>query len=281
LKISARTSHKIAWGLCWAAAAIVLSALAVIIVYIFVNGIGVIDWEFLSTSPIGGMRGEGGILSAIVGTIYLVALTVAIATPLGLLAGLYLAEYARDNWLTNLVRYGVETLAGVPSIVFGLFGFAFFVIFMGFRFSILSGALTMACLVLPTIIRTSEEAIKAVPWSHREASYALGTTKWQTIRQVVLPAAMPGIITAVILAIGRSIEETACLFLTMGGSSNMPTSVMHSGRTLALHLYYLVMETLAFEKALGTGVVLVVLVIVVNWLTRWLSGRYMKRLRGR
>ncbi|MGD9116119.1 MAG: phosphate ABC transporter permease PstA [Dehalococcoidia bacterium] len=273
--------QKTAWGACWVAAIIAVGALLVIIGYVVIGGIGEINWEFLSTSPRGGLSGEGGILSAIVGTIYLVGLTVLIATPLGVGAGIYLSEYAKDNWFTKLIRYGVETLAGVPSIVFGLFGFALFVIALGFSFSILSGALTLACLVLPTIIRTTEEAIKTVPRDYREGSLALGATKWQTIKSVVLPSAMPGIVTAIILAIGRSVEETACLYVTMGGSANMPTTFLDNGRTLSLHLYYLAMDTTAMEKALATGVVLIFIIIVINWATRWISRRYMRKLKGR
>jgi phosphate transport system permease protein len=281
LRISPRTMQKIGWGVCWAAAIIAVGALLVIIGFVVVGGIGEINWSFLSTSPQGGLSGEGGILSAIVGTIYLVILTLIIATPLGVGAGIYLAEYARDNWFTRIIRYGVETLAGVPSIVFGLFGFALFVIALGFSFSILSGALTLACLVLPTIIRTTEEAVKAVPRDYREGSLALGATQWQTIRAVVLPSAMPGIVTAIILAIGRSVEETACLYVTMGGSANMPTSFLSNGRTLSLHLYYLAMNTMAMSKALATGIVLIFIIIVINWATRWISRRYMQRLQGR
>jgi len=270
-----------AWGACWTAAIIAVGALLVIIGFVVIGGAGEINWEFLSTSPQGGLSGEGGILSAIVGTIYLVILTIIIATPLGVGAGIYLSEYARNNWFTKLIRYGVETLAGVPSIVFGLFGFALFVIALGFSFSILSGALTLACLVLPTIIRTTEEAIKTVPRDYREGSLALGATKWQTIKTVVLPSAMPGIVTAIILAIGRSVEETACLYVTMGGSANMPTSFLSNGRTLSLHLYYLAMDTTAMNKALATGIVLIFIIIVINWVTRWISRRYMRRLKGR
>lgn len=273
--------QKTAWGACWVAAIIAVGALLAIIGFVVIGGASEINWEFLSTSPRGGLSGEGGILSAIVGTIYLVGLTVLIATPLGVGAGIYLSEYARDNWFTKIIRYGVETLAGVPSIVFGLFGFALFVMALGFSFSILSGALTLACLVLPTIIRTTEEAIKTVPRDYREGSLALGATKWQTIKNVVLPSAMPGIVTAIILAIGRSVEETACLYVTMGGSANMPTTFLDNGRTLSLHLYYLAMDTMAMDKALATGVVLIFIIIVINWVTRWISRRYMRKLKGR
>ena len=281
MRLTPKNTQRIAWGVCWAAGAIAVGALLVIIGYVFVNGVGAIDWEFLSTSPRGGLSGEGGILSAVVGTVYIVILTLVIAAPLGIGAGVYLAEYASDNRFTRLIRYGVETLAGVPSIVFGLFGFALFVIALNFSFSLLSGALTLACLVLPTIIRTTEEAIRTVPRSYREASLALGATKWQTIRKVVLPSALPGIITAIILAIGRSVEETACLYVTLGGSANMPDSIFSNGRTLSLHLYYLAMETRAMDKALATGVILILTIIVINGITRWLSSRYMARMQGR
>jgi phosphate transport system permease protein len=215
-----------------------------------------------------------------VGTGYIVALTLVIAVPLGVGASIYLAEYARDDWFTRVVRFGVEALAGIPSIVFGLFGFALFVIALGLNFSILSGSLTLACLCLPVIIRTCEEAIKAVPVKLREASLSLGATKWQTITKVVLPAALPGIITAIILTVGRVVEETACLYVTMGGSSNMPTSIWSNARTLSLHLYYLAMETRAINKALATGVVLVLIIVVINFVTRWLTTRYVARSFG-
>lgn len=280
MKISPRVTHSIAWGICWAAGLLSLAFLLVIIGYVFVNGIGSISWEFLTTNPQGGLKGEGGILSPLVGTLYLVALTLLIAVPLGVGAAIYLSEYAVNNWFTKMVRFGVESLAGIPSIVFGLFGFALFVIALGFNFSILSGSLTLACLCLPVIIRTCEEAIKAVPGTYMEASYGLGATKWQTIMHIILPAAIPGIITAIILTVGRIVEETACLYVTMGGSSNMPTSVWSNSRTLSLHLYYLAMETTAVDKALATGVILILIIVVINFVTRWLSNRYVAMTRG-
>ena len=254
--------------------------LLLIIGYVITQGISHVDWEFITTPPKGGLSGEGGISTAIIGTLYLMVLTLAIATPLGLGGAIYLAEYATDNWLTRIIRYGVETLAGVPSIIFGLFGFALFVTVLHFNFSILSGALTLACLVLPTYIRTAEEAIKAVPNSYREAGLALGATKWQTVSKVIVPAALPGIMTAVILCVGRAIEETACLYVTMGGSAAMPTSVLSSGRTLSLHLYYLAMETRALDKAMATGVVLIIIILLINGTTNWLSRRFQTRMTG-
>ena len=199
----------------------------------------------------------------------------------GVGAAIYLTEYARDNWLTRSIRYAINTLAGVPSIVFGLFGFTLFVTALHLNFSILSGALTLVCLLLPTLISTTEEAIRAVPNYQREAGLALGATKWQTIFHVILPAALPGIVTGIILCIGRAIGETACLFVTMGGSAAMPTSFFSGGRTLALHVYYLATDTHAFDKAMATAAILVILVIVINTLTNWISQRFQARLMGR
>jgi phosphate transport system permease protein len=281
MKLSAKRKQKVAWTLIWAAGIITVLILLLIIGYVFVRGISGVTPSFLFTEPAGGLSGEGGISTVIVSTIFLVILTLAIATPLGLGGAVYLAEYAPDNWLTKVIRYGVETLAGVPSIIFGLFGFALFVTVLNFSFSILAGALTLACLVLPTFIRTAEEAIKSVPRGHREASLALGATKWQTIREVVLPAALPGIVTAVILCLGRAVEETACLYVTMGGSAAMPTSFLSSGRSLSLHLYYLATETNAFEKAMATGVVLIIIIIIINGITTWLARRFQAKMEGR
>ena len=267
MRMSSRTTHKIAWGLCWAAAAIVLSALAVIIVYIFVNGIGVIDWEFLSTSPIGGMRGEGGILSAIVGTIYLVALTVVIATPLGLLAGLYLAEYARDNWLTRAINMAIINLAGVPSIVYGLFGLGVFVLMFGFGYSLLSASFTLACQALAMTITTAREAILAVPREYREGSLAVGATKWQTVKSVVLPQAMPGIITGSILAMSRAAGETAPI-LVVGAAfllPGLPQSPFDQFMALPYHLYTVAAHVPGMPESTMWGVALVLLVVVLSF----------------
>jgi phosphate transport system permease protein len=280
MRVSAKVTQRIAWGIIWMAGMLTVIVLALIIGYVLVKGIGSVTWDFLITPPLGGLSGEGGVSTAIVGTFYIAILTIAIATPLGLGAAIYLTEYATDNWMTRAIRYGVETLAGVPSIIFGLFGFALFVTVLHFNFSILSGALTLACLVLPTFIRTAEEAIKAVPNSYREAGLALAATKWQTVSRVVLPAALPGIITAVILCIGRSVEETACLYVTMGGSAAMPTSFLSSGRTLSLHLYYLAMETRALDKAMATGVVLIVIILLINGTTNWFTRRFHAKMMG-
>ena len=282
MRLSPRHTQLMAWIASWLSAAVAVGALLTIIIYVFVQGASVIDWDFLSTDPIGGIHAEGGIRSSIVGTMWIMVLTIAIAGPVGIGAGIYLAEYAADNWFTGIVRWVIETLTGVPSIVYGLFGYALFVAALALRFSILAGALTLACLVLPTMIRTVEEAIRSVPKGHREGSLALGATKWQTIRHAVLPAAMPGIVTAIILAMGRAVEETACLYVTMGGSAaRMPTSPLDPARTLSLDVFYRATQSLTPEKAFGAALILIVLILIINAITRWVAGRWMARAQGR
>jgi phosphate transport system permease protein len=280
-KVSAKTNQNIAKTLIWGAGAVTALILMVIVIYVLVRGLPFVNWQFLTTAPQGGLSGEGGISSAIVTTLYLIGLTIAMLIIPGVGAAIYLTEYARDNWGTRAIRYAINTLAGVPSIVFGLFGFALFVTVLHLNFSILSGSLTLVCLLLPTLISTSEEAIRAVPHYQREAGLALGATKWQTIFHVILPAALPGIVTGIILCIGRAIGETACLYVTMGGSAAMPSGLLSGGRTLALHVYYLATDTHAFDKAMATAAILVILVIIINSLTNWLSHRFQTRLMGR
>lgn len=280
LRVSPKASQRLAWVYIWGGGFITVMVLLVVIGYVLIQGLPALTLDFLLTPPQGGLSGEGGISTVIVSTFYLVAVTIVMLVPIGVGAAIYLSEYAPDNRLTRLIRYGVETLSGVPSIIFGLFGFALFVTALKLNFSILSGALTLVCLLLPTMIRTCEEAIKAVPESHREAALALGTTKWQMISRVLLPAALPGIVTAVILCIGRAIEETACLYVTLGGSAAMPDSLLSGGRTLSLHVFYLAMETRAFDKAMATGAVLIITIIIINSLTNWISSRYQRKMRG-
>lgn len=282
-------SQKLAFGLLWLSGLAAVAALLIVVGYVVLQGAKVITLDFLLTSPRGGLSGEGGISTTIVTTIYLVLLTIGIATPLGVGAAVYLVEYAgemqgRSGLLPRLVgvaRFGVETLAGVPSIIFGLFGYALFVSAMHLGFSLLSAALAGACLILPTIIRTTEEALRAVPRSYREGSLALGTTQWQTIWGVVLPAALPGIITGIVLSVGRVVSETAVFYVTLGGSYQMPTSLLSGGRTMALHLYYLAMDTRAFDKAMGTGAILVLNIIIINAIIHYLSHRLTLELKGR
>jgi phosphate transport system permease protein len=278
--ISAKQTQKIAMAGIWGGGVITLLLLIVIIGYVLIQGLPGINWEFLSTNPKGGLSGEGGILSTVVSTLYLIGITLVILVPLGIGSAVYLSEYAPNNRLTRIIRYGIETLAGIPSIIFGLFGYALFVTALSFKFSILSGALTLVCLLLPTMITTTEEALKAVSYSYREAALALGTTRWQMISRIVLPSALPGIVTAVILCIGRAIGETACLYVTMGGSAAMPSSLLEGGRTLSLHVYYLAMETNAMCKAMATAAILIITIILINGLTNWLAGRFQRKMKG-
>ncbi|MFN2292366.1 MAG: phosphate ABC transporter permease PstA, partial [Anaerolineae bacterium] len=224
-----KLSQAIAFGVFWLAGLLAVAALFWIVGYVLVEGFQVINVEFLTTRPQGGVSGEGGLSTTIVATLYLVVFTMVLATPIGVGAAIYLTEYAADasrrsKFLARLImvaRAGVEILAGVPSIIYGLFGFALFVVAMNTftgGFSILSASLAGACMVLPVIIRTSEEALLAVPRSYREGSLALGATKWQTITQLVLPAALPGIVTGLILSVGRIVAETAIFWVTIGGS---------------------------------------------------------------
>lgn len=278
----------IGYGLVWLCGLIALAAVFWIIGYVLSQGVRVINMEFLTTRPAGGVSGEGGMSTTIVTTLYLVILTILIATPLGVGAAIYLVEYASDAsreskvvaFLVKAARTGVEILAGVPSIIFGLFGFALFVLYMKLGFSLLSASLSGAALVLPTIIRTSEEALLTVPRSYREGSLSLGATKWYTIFNIVLPSAMPGIVTGIVLSVGRIIAETAIFWVTLGGSYNLPKTIFNSGRSMALHVYMLASETRAFDKAMGTASILIVTIILLNLTINILSRQLTSRLTG-
>lgn len=281
-------AQRIVFGMLWAMGWTAVAVLLAVVGYVLWQGVKVINLDFLLSAPRGGLGGEGGISTTIVTTLYLVVLTIAIAGPLGVFAAVYLVEYAGEMQgrrgilprLVGIARFGVETLAGVPSIIFGLFGYAVFVVGAKFGFSLLSGVLAGACLVLPVIIRASEEALRAVPRSFRESSLALGTTQWQTVWGVVIPAAMPGIITGIVLSVGRVISETAVFYVTLGGSAKIPKSLLASGRTMALHVYYLWSDANAPTKAMGTAAILVLSIILINLAINRLSQRFRKRFGG-
>lgn len=285
MKASPRVNQKIAFGGMWAGAAIALAALLFIILYVFIHGLPTLSWEFIF-----GPTTEGGLRAPIIGTLYVVAITLAIVVPLGVGTAIYLAEYAGRRRLTEFIRFALDGLAGVPSIIFGLFGLALFVVIMFKTHCILAGALTLACLTLPFMVGSAEEAIRAVPQSQREASLALGATKWQTIRHVVLPSAMPGIITGIILCAGTVVAETAPFLAVLGMSSFVPVSPFDGGNTLALHLFYLATEKPAvggltredlISQAMGAGAILIGIVIILNSSMHWLSRRYMAKIRGK
>jgi len=266
--VSNLLKEKLGKALIWFCALLTILILLIIIGYVMQNGFRVVNWDFLTQMP--GTRGRsGGIWAPIVSTVYLVLLSVAIATPVGIASAIFLTEYTQENKLTRTIRFGIESLAGIPSIIYGLFGFIFFVFYLGLGWSILSGALTLAIMILPILIRATEESILIVPNSYREGSLALGATKWQTIVRVVLPNAIPGIITGIILGIGRAVGETAAVILTAGSALKLPDSVLESGRVLSLHLYLMASEGVAIEQAYGTAVVLIVFILFLNLFTNF------------
>mgnify|MGYP001036752533 CR=1 FL=1 len=283
------TIQVLGFSLVWLCGLIAVAMVFWIIGYVLTQGLQVINLEFLTTRPAGGVSGEGGMSTTIVTTLYLVVLTILIATPLGVGAAIYLVEYAGEAsresnivaLLVKAARTGVEILAGVPSIIFGLFGFALFVSYLKLGFSLLSASLSGAALILPTIIRTSEEALLTVPRSYREGSLSLGATKWHTVFNVVLPTAIPGIVTGIVLSVGRIIAETAIFWVTLGGSYHLPESIMNSGRSMALHVYMLASETRAFDKAMGTSSILIIIIIILNLSINLLSRRLTARVSGK
>jgi len=261
---------------------VILSGLFLILLFIVVRGVQVLSWEFLTQMPKAGMT-RGGILPAIIGTFYLTVGAILFALPLGVFAAIYLTEYARQGRLVRLIRLGINNLAGVPSVVFGLFGLAVFVKFFGFGVSILSGALTLGIVILPTIIRASEEALLVVPQPVREASLALGATKWQTIRKIVLPNAISGILTGSILGIGRAAGETAPILFTAATFYiiRLPKSIFDEVLALPYHIYALMTEGTHPESqvpiAYGTALVLLFLVLSIDLVAIVIRNRFRKR----
>lgn len=260
----------------WLSALLIAAILIGIIAYIAVKGLPSVNLQFLIEEPRRSGR-EGGILSPIAGTVYITLMSLLFAVPVGVGAAVYMQEYARSgSRFASMVNLTAETLAGIPSIVFGLFGFVFFVLFLDMGWSVLSGSLTIAIMVLPTITRTAQEALLAVPREYRENSLALGASRWVTIRKVILPSAVPGILTGIILSIGRAVGETAALILTAGTALGMPMNLDDPARTMAVHLYILAMEGLSLERAFATALVIVILVIIINYL----ANLSMRKLAG-
>lgn len=247
------------------AAIITFAALLFLIAYILVNGVPYLKpslFSFTYTSD------NASLMPALINTLIMTALSLLIAVPLGIFSAIYLVEYAkRGNKFVEIIRLTTETLQGIPSIVYGLFGMLFFVTFCHWGFSILAGAFTLSIMVLPLIMRSTEEALKSVPDSYREGSFGLGAGKLRTVFWIVLPSAVPGILAGVILAVGRIVGETAALIYTAGTLAKMPKNVMSSGRTLAVHMYNLASEGLYMDQAYATAVILLVLVVVINTLS--------------
>lgn len=276
MRLSPALTQKVAVSAMWTLTAITLGVLAFIIGFILFHGLPHVNWTFL-TQPPHDMGRSGGVFPMIVGTLWVSTLAVIIAAPVGVATAICLTEYTREGKLTAVIRFGADCLAGIPSIIFGLFGFVFFVITLGMGLSILAGALTLALMVLPTIIRTSEEAIRAVPRSYRDVAYGLGSTRWQMVTRVVLKSALPGIGTGIVLSVGRSISETAAVMLTAGSALRMPSNMFESSRTLALHFYTLSREGLSMTNAYATASVLIISILAINLFAYWLMKRFVAK----
>lgn len=275
MRLNPKTSQKTIIIVLGVATGLTVFILLFIIVFMLSKGIPVLNWKFLSNFP-AKMGKAGGIMPTIVGTFALTLVAIVIATPLGVGAAIYLSEYIKEGKITKIIRFGAESLAGIPSIIFGLFGFILFVVTLKMGWSILSGGLTLAFMILPTIIRTSEEAIKSVPYSLREVSLSLGATKWETIKKIVLPNALPGILTGIILGVGRSIGETAAVIFTAGSSLRLPSSLFDSVRTMSVHFYILAREGISIKNAYGTAAVLVILILAINTIAYWIMHKFVK-----
>jgi len=256
----------------------VLSVLVLILVYIFKSSAG-----FLNLSLITGSAAEGGILPMLITSLYVVLVSVTVALPVGIITAIFLNEYSGNSGIIRLLRLAIETLAGIPSIIFGLFGLLVFCRLFGLGQSIISGGFTLSIMILPVIIRTTEESLKSIPDTYREGSLSLGATKLQTIIHIIIPSALPGIVTSVILAIGRVVGESAPVLLTVGLAKNIPGSIFESGRTLTIHLYYLTNEAVRpedFGIAFATASVLVILVLCINTVTKIITSGFRRKTGG-
>lgn len=277
-------AEKVAFSVFRALSAFIVTILIVLLTFITIKGAGVMSWDFITTPPSDGMKG-GGIWPAIVGTFYLMVGSALFAFPLGMMSGIYMHEYAKSGKIVRFIRMMTNNLAGIPSIVFGLFGMSLFVNFFGFGDSILAGSLTLGLLALPLVIRTTEEALKAIPDSFREGSLALGATKLQTISKVILPMAMPNIITGLILAVGRVSGETAPILFTCAAYflPQLPSSVLDQCMALPYHLYVLATSGTDMERqipiAYGTALTLVIIVLAVNLLANALRTYFQGKLK--
>jgi phosphate transport system permease protein len=259
---------------------LIVVPVGLIVVIIIQKGLPAINWQFLSDIPRQGMR-AGGIFPAIIGTIYLVTGAIIFALPIGLLAAIYLSEYSKDNLLTRLIKLAIVNLAGVPSVVYGLFGLALFVVFFKFGASIISGSLTLGIMILPVIITTSREALESVPYSFREVSLSLGASKWQTIRHIVLPNAVPGILTGTILGLGRAAGETAPILFTVAAFylPRLPDSIFDQAMALPYHLYVISTQVPNVDEKIryGTAFVLLTLVLFMNLVAIIIRYRFRKK----
>lgn len=279
-----RTSDMVLYIIIGLSAAISVLLLIMIIGYVVVKGIGYIDWSFLTTVK-SALKGTNGIAGNIVNTLYVIVLTLLFATPIGVGSAIYLNEYAKPGKLVSIIEFTTETLSGIPSIIFGLFGSIFFGSVLHMRYSLLNGSLTLTIMILPLIIRNTQEALKTVPDSYRSAALGMGAAKWYMIRTVLIPSAMPGIVTGVILSVGRIVGESAALLFTAGSGYFLPKAgmgllnkVMESGGTLTIQLY-LSMQKAEYDVAFGIAVVLIVIVLGINGLARFLAKKFDVNMR--
>ncbi len=278
-----RPGDLVLHALIYISAGITVLILAAIIIYVVVRGAPQITWQFLSTAP-SALKQRYGILPSIINTLYIVVITLIISTPIGVGAAVYLNEYAKRGRLIRLIEFTIETLAGIPSIIYGLFGAIFFGTYLKLGYSILTGALTLTIMVLPIIIRTTQEALKTVPQSYREGALGMGAGKWHMIRTIILPSSMSGIITSIILSIGRIVGESAALLYTAGSVTNLPTNwITHatsSGATLTVQMYFAVSNGKYSNEGFGIALVLILIVFIINSLTKIIAKRSAKSKGG-
>lgn len=269
---------KFLYGCIYLSAAIAVSVLLMIICYVTVRGIGSVSLEFLTTVT-SARKGTVGIAGNIVNTLYIIVITLVIATPIGVGSAIYLNEYAKPGKIVRIIEFTTETLSGIPSIIFGLFGSVFFGTTLKLGYSLLTGALTLSLMILPLITRNTQEALRTVPDSYRSGALGMGATKWHMIRTILLPSAMPGIITGVILAIGRIVGESAALLFTAGSGYLLPkaegwlSKILQPGGTLTIQLY-LSSSKAEYNVAFGIAFVLLVIVLCINFLTKYLAKRF-------
>ena len=269
---------KFLYGCIYLSAAIAVSVLLMIICYVTVRGIGSVSLEFLTTVT-SARKGTVGIAGNIVNTLYIIVITLVIATPIGVGSAIYLNEYAKPGKIVRIIEFTTETLSGIPSIIFGLFGSVFFGTTLHLGYSLLTGALTLSLMILPLITRNTQEALRTVPDSYRSGALGMGATKWHMIRTILLPSSMPGIITGVILAIGRIVGESAALLFTAGSGYLLPkaggwlSKILQPGGTLTIQLY-LSSSKAEYNVAFGIAFVLLVIVLCINFLTKYLAKRF-------
>jgi phosphate transport system permease protein len=278
--MSRQNSQKAAFAILTVLAVAVVVPVILVVVYIALQGFSAVNWEFLSSFPRNGMK-EGGILPATIGTVILTFGTAVFSIPLGVGAAVYLAEYARDTWLTRGIRLAIINLAGIPSVVYGLFGLGLFVLFVGLGTSIVAGSLTLGLMTLPVVISTAEEALLTVPQRFRLVSRSLGATHWQTVRNVVLPNALPGILTGVILGLERAAGETAPILFTVAAFylPQLPSSPLDQTMALPYHLYVVSTQVpgMPLEVQYGTALVLLILVLSMNVVATVIRSRFRRR----